>query len=160
MNILDNPKYSHLLKRQPFYHRIGKTLLYNWARFIFSWYTPIKIFGKENILEKMPPYMGGGEMIKDVSFKETTFNSLPYKFEAGTPNIGDVIGFKESINNINKIGVQTNFQIPFSHLSNILDNSYADSLFCIHHMDNYHHNHGRSILSRTHKHKIFRTDVL
>ena len=62
------------------------------------------VYGKENILEKMPPYMGGGEMIKDVSFKETSFNKLPYKFEAGTPNIGDVIGFKESINYINKIG--------------------------------------------------------
>ena len=48
--------------------------------------------------------MGGGEMIKDVSFKETSFNKLPYKFEAGTPNIGDVIGFKESINYINNIG--------------------------------------------------------
>ena len=62
------------------------------------------VYGKEDILEKMPPYMGGGEMIKDVSFKETSFNKLPYKFEAGTPNIGDVIGFKESINYINNIG--------------------------------------------------------
>tara|TARA_B100001121_G_scaffold148284_1_gene129894 strand:+ start:538 stop:1758 length:1221 start_codon:yes stop_codon:yes gene_type:complete len=62
------------------------------------------VYGKENLLEKMPPYMGGGEMIKDVSFKETSFNKLPYKFEAGTPNIGDVIGFKESINYINNIG--------------------------------------------------------
>ena len=49
MNVLDNPKYSHLLKRQPFYHRIGKTLLYNWAKFIFMWYTPLKVSGKENI---------------------------------------------------------------------------------------------------------------
>ena len=49
MNILDNSKYSHLLKRQPFYHRIGKTLLYNWAKFIFSWYTPLTVHGKENI---------------------------------------------------------------------------------------------------------------
>ena len=49
MNVLDNPKYSHLLKRQPFYHRIGKTLLYNWAKFIFSWYTPLSVFGRENI---------------------------------------------------------------------------------------------------------------
>ena len=49
MNVLDNPKYSHLLKRQPFYHRIGKTLLYSWAKFIFMWYTPIRVSGKENI---------------------------------------------------------------------------------------------------------------
>ena len=48
----------------------------------------------------MPPYMGGGEMIKDVSFSNTSYNNLPYKFEAGTPNIGDVIGFKEAINYI------------------------------------------------------------
>ena len=49
MNVLDNPKYSHLINRQPFYHRIGKTLLYNWARFIFSWYTPLHVHGKKNI---------------------------------------------------------------------------------------------------------------
>ena len=49
MNVLDNPKYSHLLKRQPFYHRIGKTLLYNWAKFIFLWYTPLKVSGKKHI---------------------------------------------------------------------------------------------------------------
>ena len=52
----------------------------------------------------MPPYMGGGEMIKDVSFDSTTYNELPYKFEAGTPNIGDVVGFKKAIEYIKKIG--------------------------------------------------------
>ena len=49
MNVLDNPKYSHLINRQPFYHRIGKTLLYNWAKFIFLWYTPLKVSGKKHI---------------------------------------------------------------------------------------------------------------
>ena len=63
------------------------------------------VYGKEEILEKMPPYMGGGEMIKDVNFSNTTYNNLPYKFEAGTPNIGDVIGFKEAINYIKNIGI-------------------------------------------------------
>ena len=63
------------------------------------------VYGKEDILEKMPPYMGGGEMIKDVSFSNTSYNNLPYKFEAGTPNIGDVIGFKEAINYIKNIGI-------------------------------------------------------
>ena len=63
------------------------------------------VYGKEEILEKMPPYMGGGEMIKDVSFSNTSYNNLPYKFEAGTPNIGDVIGFKEAINYIKNIGI-------------------------------------------------------
>tara|TARA_B100001741_G_scaffold311545_1_gene312935 strand:+ start:2159 stop:3376 length:1218 start_codon:yes stop_codon:yes gene_type:complete len=62
------------------------------------------VYGKEKVLEKMPPYMGGGEMIKDVSFSKTTYNELPYKFEAGTPNIGDVIGFKEAIKYIQNIG--------------------------------------------------------
>ena len=64
------------------------------------------VYGKEEILEKMPPYMGGGEMIKDVSFSNTSYNSLPYKFEAGTPNIGDVIGFKEAITYIKNIGIE------------------------------------------------------
>lgn len=59
------------------------------------------LFGKRSLLEDMPPYMGGGEMIKDVSFKGTTYNDLPYKFEAGTPNIADVIGFGEAIRFIN-----------------------------------------------------------
>ena len=62
------------------------------------------VFGKEKILEEMPPYMGGGEMIKDVKFSGTSYNELPYKFEAGTPNIGDVIGFKEAINYIENLG--------------------------------------------------------
>jgi cysteine desulfurase/selenocysteine lyase len=52
----------------------------------------------------MPPYMGGGEMIKDVTFAKTTYNDLPYKFEAGTPNIGDVIALNEAINFINNLG--------------------------------------------------------
>ena len=62
------------------------------------------VYGKEELLEKMPPYMGGGEMIKDVKFESTTYNELPHKFEAGTPNIGDVIGFNESIKYLEKIG--------------------------------------------------------
>lgn len=48
--------------------------------------------------------MGGGEMIKDVTFAKTTYNDLPYKFEAGTPNIGDVIALNEAINFINNLG--------------------------------------------------------
>ena len=62
------------------------------------------VYGKEEILEKMPPYMGGGEMIKEVNFQKTTYNELPYKFEAGTPNIGDVIGFNKALSFINDIG--------------------------------------------------------
>jgi cysteine desulfurase/selenocysteine lyase len=52
----------------------------------------------------MPPYQGGGEMIKDVSFEEITWNELPYKFEAGTPNIADTIAFKAAIDFTKSIG--------------------------------------------------------
>lgn len=55
------------------------------------------LYGKKEILENMPVYMGGGEMIKEVTFEKTTFNELPYKYEAGTPNIADVIAFKAAL---------------------------------------------------------------
>ncbi|MBK8292607.1 MAG: cysteine desulfurase [Flammeovirgaceae bacterium] len=62
------------------------------------------LYGKKELLEKMPPYMGGGEMIKDVTFEKTTYNDLPYKFEAGTPNIADVVALNEAILFINELG--------------------------------------------------------
>lgn len=62
------------------------------------------LYGKKALLELMPPYQGGGEMIKSVSFEKTTYNDLPYKFEAGTPNIADVIAFGAAIQFINSIG--------------------------------------------------------
>ncbi len=62
------------------------------------------LYGKKHLLEEMPPYQGGGEMIKDVSFSGTTYNDVPYKFEAGTPNIGDVIAFKAAIQFIEELG--------------------------------------------------------
>lgn len=62
------------------------------------------LYGKRALLEAMPPYQGGGEMIKDVTFAKTTFNELPYKFEAGTPNIGDVIATKPAIEFIQELG--------------------------------------------------------
>jgi cysteine desulfurase / selenocysteine lyase len=62
------------------------------------------LYGKKELLEKMPPYMGGGEMIKDVTFAKTTYNDLPYKFEAGTPNIADVVALNEAIHFINELG--------------------------------------------------------
>ncbi len=55
------------------------------------------LYGKKDLLEKMPVFMGGGEMIKDVTFEKTTYNDLPYKFEAGTPNIADTIAFKTAL---------------------------------------------------------------
>lgn len=65
------------------------------------------LYGKKELLENMPPYMGGGEMIKEVSFEKTTYNELPYKYEAGTPNIGDTIALKIALDFINKIGKST-----------------------------------------------------
>ncbi|HNT51233.1 MAG TPA: cysteine desulfurase, partial [Cyclobacteriaceae bacterium] len=65
------------------------------------------LYGKKALLEKMPPYMGGGEMIKDVTFAKTTYNDLPYKFEAGTPNIADVIALSEAVAFINELGKDT-----------------------------------------------------
>lgn len=62
------------------------------------------LYGKKRILESMPPYQGGGEMIKDVTFEKTTYNELPYKFEAGTPNIADVIAFRSAIEFIGACG--------------------------------------------------------
>lgn len=62
------------------------------------------LYGKKDILEAMPPYQGGGEMIKDVTFEKTTYNDLPYKFEAGTPNIADVVAFRSAIEFINACG--------------------------------------------------------
>ncbi|MGN6249340.1 MAG: SufS family cysteine desulfurase [Ginsengibacter sp.] len=55
------------------------------------------LFGKKKILEEMPVFMGGGEMIKEVTFEKTTFNELPYKYEAGTPNIADTIALKVAL---------------------------------------------------------------
>lgn len=63
------------------------------------------LYGKEKWLEKMPPYRGGGDMILTVSFEKTTFNELPYKFEAGTPNIAGVIGLGEAIKYVENIGL-------------------------------------------------------
>ncbi|WP_064196976.1 MULTISPECIES: cysteine desulfurase [Emticicia] len=62
------------------------------------------LYGKSDILNAMPPYRGGGEMIKEVSFEKTTYNELPYKFEAGTPNIADVVAVKYAIDYINELG--------------------------------------------------------
>jgi cysteine desulfurase/selenocysteine lyase len=62
------------------------------------------LYGKKDILNAMPPYRGGGEMIKEVTFEKTTYNDLPYKFEAGTPNIADVIAVKFAIDYMTHLG--------------------------------------------------------
>jgi cysteine desulfurase / selenocysteine lyase len=62
------------------------------------------LYGKKAVLEAMPPFQAGGEMIREVTLQKTTFNDLPYKFEAGTPNIADVIAFKSAIHFVQSIG--------------------------------------------------------
>ncbi|WP_066632306.1 aminotransferase class V-fold PLP-dependent enzyme [Labilibacter marinus] len=64
------------------------------------------LYGKEKYLNEMEPWQGGGEMIKSVSFEETTYNELPFKFEAGTPNIAGAIGLGEAIDFVSELGVE------------------------------------------------------
>lgn len=107
-------------------HKVGAVVLFDGAQstvhldvdvqemdcefFVFSahkLYGPTGVgilYGKKHLLESMPPFLGGGEMIKEVSFEKTTYNDLPYKFEAGTPNIADVIAFSAALDFINLTG--------------------------------------------------------
>jgi cysteine desulfurase / selenocysteine lyase len=62
------------------------------------------LYGKRKLLEDMPPYQGGGEMIREVSFSGTTYNDLPYKFEAGTPNIADVVATRSALDFMTGLG--------------------------------------------------------
>lgn len=62
------------------------------------------LYGKRALLEAMPPFMGGGEMIREVSFEKSTWNDLPYKFEAGTPNIADTVAFKAALDFVQSVG--------------------------------------------------------
>ncbi len=63
------------------------------------------LYGKQALLEAMPPYQGGGDMIRKVTFEETEYNGLPYKFEAGTPSIADVVGLGASLDYLTEIGM-------------------------------------------------------
>lgn len=62
------------------------------------------LYGKRELLEAMPPFLGGGEMIREVTFEKTTYNTIPFKFEAGTPSIAEVIAFKPALDFITAIG--------------------------------------------------------
>lgn len=65
------------------------------------------LYGKEEVLGEMPPYQTGGEMIDKVSFKKTTFNDLPFKFEAGTPNVGGILGLESALRYFEGVGIST-----------------------------------------------------
>jgi cysteine desulfurase/selenocysteine lyase len=72
-------------------------------------YAPMGVgvmYGRAEMLEELPPYQGGGEMIKDVTFERTTYNELPFKFEAGTPSVGDVLGLKAAIQFMETVGIE------------------------------------------------------
>jgi cysteine desulfurase/selenocysteine lyase len=62
------------------------------------------LYGKEKMLEELPPYQSGGEMINSVTFEKTVFNELPYKFEAGTPNVADICGFASTLRYLERVG--------------------------------------------------------
>src|SRR3989442_783149 len=64
------------------------------------------LYGRENLLDEMPPYQAGGDMIRTVIFEKTTYNDLPYKFEAGTPHIAGAIGLGAAVDYIQSIGVE------------------------------------------------------
>lgn len=64
------------------------------------------LYGKEDVLNAIPPFQGGGEMIETVSFEKTTYNKLPYKFEAGTPNICGVIAMAEALKFVQETGIE------------------------------------------------------
>ncbi len=67
------------------------------------------LYGKEKRLEQLPPYQTGGEMIQKVTFEKTTFNELPFKFEAGTPNVGGAIGLEAALNYLKETGLEDIF---------------------------------------------------
>jgi cysteine desulfurase/selenocysteine lyase len=68
------------------------------------------LYGKRELLEEMPPFLGGGEMIREVTFEKTTYNTIPFKFEAGTPSIAEVIAFKPALDFITSTG-KTNIHL-------------------------------------------------
>jgi len=71
------------------------------------------LYGKAKRLEAMPPYQGGGDMIASVTFEKTIYNTLPYKFEAGTPNIAGTLGLGAAIDYVNKLGFES--FVPYEH---------------------------------------------
>ncbi len=75
------------------------------------------LYGKRELLDAMPPYQSGGEMIKEVSFSGTTYNDIPYKFEAGTPSIGAIIAFKAALDFVDNIGKEHIIQYEQSLLT-------------------------------------------
>jgi cysteine desulfurase / selenocysteine lyase len=64
------------------------------------------LYGREDVLDAMPPFLGGGDMIRSVTFERSTWNELPYKFEAGTPNIAGAVGLRAAIDYVRRVGLE------------------------------------------------------
>ncbi|HEV9035540.1 MAG TPA: SufS family cysteine desulfurase [Puia sp.] len=79
------------------------------------------LYGKEEWLHRLPPYQGGGEMIKTVTFEKTTYNDLPYKFEAGTPDMAGAIGLAAAIDYVQNLGLRNIHAAEVSLMSYALD---------------------------------------
>lgn len=82
------------------------------------------LYGKEDLLEKMPPYQGGGEMIEHVSFEHTTYAELPFKFEAGTPDFVDIAALSQALDFIEETGIEN----IAAHEHELLDIATAEML--------------------------------
>jgi cysteine desulfurase/selenocysteine lyase len=83
------------------------------------------LYGKEELLNQMPPWQGGGEMIKEVRFERTTYNELPFKFEAGTPDFIGVIGLGEAIKYVNSVGLEEMAVYEHDLLQYAMEQMYA-----------------------------------
>lgn len=83
------------------------------------------LYGKEELLTQMPPWQGGGEMIKEVRFEKTTYNELPFKFEAGTPDFIGIIGLGEAIRYVNGIGLDDIAAYEYRVLEYALEQMHA-----------------------------------
>ncbi len=83
------------------------------------------LYGKEELLNQMPPWQGGGEMIKEVRFERTTYNELPFKFEAGTPDFIGVIGLGEAIRYVNSVGLEEMAVYEHDLLQYAMEQMYA-----------------------------------
>jgi len=79
------------------------------------------LYGKSNLLEAMPPYQGGGDMISSVTFEKTTYNKIPHKFEAGTPDMSGAVGLKAALEYLNRLGMNN----IAAHESELLDHATA-----------------------------------
>ncbi len=97
------------------------------------------LYGKTELLDSMSPFMGGGDMISTVTMSESTWNDIPYKFEAGTPNIAQAIGLGAAINYINKIGMSNIHE----HEQNLL-NMALDKLRSIEGIEIYGHKNSKN----------------